>query len=163
MKFLTNPIITVLLLRAIHVFAQLDQEQTEETLEETDSEILREYFPAVAVASFTGPSIIGEFNFFQDTKGQVVATGAIQKGLKQDLRYKFTFYDGPNCEELGEVLLEHEFSTMRVVDMGGTPPVQESIPYIRLTGEGGYIGAPWVLSDSRRNLACVILKGHELE
>lgn len=159
MKFLANSIVAIVLLRVVQVFAQVDQEAPEAIEAETP----RVYFPAVAVASFTGPSIVGEFNFFQDTTGDVVATGAIQKGLKQDMSYKFTFYDGPNCEQLGEALLEHKFATMRVVDMGGTPPIQEVIPYIRLTGDGGYIGAPWVLSDDYHNLACVMLKGNENE
>ena len=40
------------------------------------------FFPTVAVASFTGPSIVSEFSFNQDNTGQVTATGAFQKGLQ---------------------------------------------------------------------------------
>jgi hypothetical protein len=117
------------------------------------------YFPAVVVASFTGPSIVGEFSFYQDAQGDVTATGALQRGLKQDVRYKFRFHEGPSCDNLGPVVLEHEFETMHVVDLGGTPPIQELIPGIHLTGNDGFSGAPWVLADEHRDLACVILKG----
>lgn len=122
-----------------------------------------EYFPAVAVASFTGPNIVGEFSFSQDTKGEVVATGAFHKGLKQDVKYKFSFYSGTSCEELGEVVVEHEFSSMHALYQGATAPIQEAIPDIHLTGEDGFIGTPWVLSDNKRSLACVVLKGPETE
>lgn len=122
-----------------------------------------EYFPAVAVASFTGPNIVGEFSFSQDTKGEVVATGAFHKGLKQDVKYKFSFYSGTSCEELGEVMMEHEFASMHALHQGATAPIQEAIPDIHLTGEDGFIGTPWVLSDNKRSLACVVLKGPETE
>ncbi|KAL9555731.1 hypothetical protein MBANPS3_002228 [Mucor bainieri] len=115
------------------------------------------FFPAVAVASFTGPSIVGEFSFYQDSNGQVVATGAFQKGLLQDRE----FHQGPNCEDLGEVVMAHYFETMHVLDIGGTPPIQEPLNDIHLTGEDGYMGLPWVLSDGVHDLACVVLKGNQ--
>lgn len=119
------------------------------------------FFPAVAVASFTGPSIVGEFSFYQDSNGQVVATGAFQKGLLQDREYEFRFHQGPNCENLGEVVMAHYFETMHVLDIGGTPPIQEPLNDIHLTGQDGYMGLPWVLSDGVHDLACVVLKGHQ--
>lgn len=171
-------IATLLLVRIVGILGQSSYEEEEEELYEEDDTIedytqpksndysnvySGDYFPAIAVASFTGPNIIGEFTFSQDTKGKVVATGAFHKGLRQDVKYKFGFYSGSSCEELGEVVLEHEFSSMHALHMGATPPIQESIPDIHLTGENGYIGAPWVLSDNQRSLACVMLKGPESE
>ncbi|CAO3643615.1 unnamed protein product [Mucor fragilis] len=119
------------------------------------------FFPAVAVASFTGPSIVGEFSFYQDSNGQVVATGAFQKGLLQDREYEFRFHQGPNCEDIGEVVMAHYFETMHVLDVGGTPPIQEPLNDIHLTGKDGYMGLPWVLSDGVHDLACVVLKGNQ--
>ena len=159
----------VLLAFAVQVLCQQDEVYPEpdsgEVYPEPNSEDVyaEEYFPAVATASFTGPQIVGEFNFYQDTKGDVVATGAFQKGLQQDVKYKFAFYEGPSCESLGQLVLEHEFEAMHVVNMGGTPPIQELIPDIHLSGDNNFSGAPWVLSDDERALACVILTKPDAE
>ncbi|RCH80883.1 hypothetical protein CU098_003962 [Rhizopus stolonifer] len=118
----------------------------------------QEFYPAVAVAQFTGPTIIGEFNFYQDASGEVTATGAFQKGLKPGQRYRFRFHEGTNCDRLGEMSLEHEFTNLRAIQAGGTAPVQEKIDLAHLTGNTGLIGSPWVLSDGSRDLACVVLK-----
>lgn len=119
------------------------------------------FFPAVAVASFTGPSIVDEFSFYQASNGQVITTGAFQKGLLQDREYEFRLHQGSNCENLGEVVIAHTFETMHVLDIGGALPIRESLNHIHLTGEDGCLGLPWVLSDGVYDLACVVLKGHQ--
>jgi hypothetical protein len=117
------------------------------------------YSPAVAVASFTGPSIVGEFSFYQDSTGKVVATGALQRGLVPDAQYHFRFHNGPSCEALGEAVTHHSFKSMRVMEVGGTAPIQETIEDVHLTGQNGLVGSPWVLSDGYQDVACVVLKG----
>jgi hypothetical protein len=113
---------------------------------------------AIAVATFTGPVFLGQFNFYQDDNGQVTATGALHQGLEESRDYRFRFYSGPNCEELGDVVLEHQFKSMQVLSLGGTAPIQELIEDAHLSGEGGVLESPWVLADENQELACVMLK-----
>lgn len=117
------------------------------------------YAATVAVASFPGPNIVGEFSFYQDSTGKVVATGALQKGLVPDAQYHFRFHNGPSCESLGEAVSHHSFRSMRVMEVGGTAPIQETIEDVHLTGKNGLVGSPWVLSDGTQDVACVVLKG----
>ncbi|KAI8883400.1 hypothetical protein K501DRAFT_184694 [Backusella circina FSU 941] len=117
-----------------------------------------EYFPAIGLAQFTGPKIVGEFSFYQDNSGLVTATGALQKGLSQDVDYYFSFREGSSCEDLGSPIYEHSFDGMHVSGMGATAAIQEPLEGIRLTGPDGILNMPWVLSDSERDLACVIVK-----
>jgi hypothetical protein len=117
-----------------------------------------EYFPAIGLAQFTGPKIVGEFSFYQDSAGLVTATGALHRGLSQDVDYYFRFHEGSSCEDLGPPVYEHTFDGMHVSGMGATAAIQEPLEGIRLTGRDGVIDMPWVLSDSERDLACVIVK-----
>ena len=59
--------------------------------------------------------------------------------------------------------MNHYFETMHVLDLGGTPPIQESLSDIHLTVEDGYMGLPWALSDGVHDLACVVLKGDQVK
>lgn len=117
-----------------------------------------EYPSTVAVATFAGPVFLGQFNFVQDNNGQVTATGALHQGLDSNKKYRFKFYKGPDCENLGDVRLEHKFKSMQVLSVGGTAPIQEVIEKAHLSGEKGVLGSPWVLADEHQNLACVMLK-----
>jgi hypothetical protein len=130
-----------------------------ENINVVDTADIKSYFPAVAVASFTGPTIVGEFSFYQDSTGKVVATGALQRGLVPDAQYHFRFHNGPSCEALGEVVSHHSFKSMRVMEIGATAPIQETIEDVHLTGQNGLVGSPWVLSDGTQDVACVVLKG----
>ncbi|KAI8974374.1 hypothetical protein BDB01DRAFT_406684 [Pilobolus umbonatus] len=116
-------------------------------------------YPAIATATFTGPSIVGSFNFYQDIEGHVRITGAIHTGLEQDIDYKFRFHHG-TCSDMGPVKLIHPLNSMNVYGVG-TPPIQEIIEGIQLTGHDGIIGFPWVLMNNDRDLACVIIKGQQ--
>lgn len=57
--------------------------------------------------------------------------------------------------------MAHTFETMHALDIGGTPPIQESLNDIHLIDEDSYLGLAWVLSDGVHDLACVVLKGHQ--
>ncbi|KAI8327934.1 hypothetical protein EDC96DRAFT_580471 [Choanephora cucurbitarum] len=135
------------------------KEDVMESAELSSGDLLgQDYYSAVAIAEFTGPNIIGEFHFVQDSTGDTVATGAFQKGLSPGQHYLFKFYDGPNCKKLGKVVVEHDFENLLGLSTGGTVPIQEKLDLVHLTGTDGVMGLPWVLSDGRRDLACVRLK-----
>lgn len=132
--------------------------QGEENVQDELGGPLLPYPPTIAVATFAGPQFLGQFNFYQDNNGNVTATGALHKGLEENKSYHFKFYSGPNCEDLGNVLLEHKFKSMQVVNMGGTAPIQEVVEKVHLSGEDGVLDSPWVLADDTQDLACIMLK-----